>query len=524
MRLLGSCHQLHISSDEIVPTSLPPRPTDATLSVTKAARLLGVHPNTVRAWSDAGRLRYYRINPRGDRRYRLSDLQRFLAAAETGAVDGIPSPATGAWGGRRTIDPAAAARFASGRRGEALPAPADPLDAERHQLDLTILATVARSINASDDPDEALDAVVRAVRDAYGHHLVAIWEVQGDHLTPRAVAGAELGAMTGPQRLLDVPLRAGLLGRTLALATGRDRRSRGPLSAILLGDDPGDAALAVLPDGRPELAVAIPGDGGPWGALLVIGETRGSLDPRDLDVARVVGDGIGAIVSGAATGRGGRAPAPPGRGAQPGRQRHRQPARPGPDPGRAGRPRHGAVRRRPGSGLPRAGRRPRRGRGQPRPVAVLPEQRPRRPGPVAGGGRGRRAPAALLGRLPRRPARRGRPRRRGPGRVRHAVHGTAPGRHAAARDAQRLPRPAAPVDGRRPRHGRGAGDPGERRHPGGAGLRADGDLGGPAPVDPAARRPPEPAVERGRDRPVDRDRAAPADRLPQRPGVPAHRP
>ena len=69
-------------------TALPPRPTDATLSVTKAARLLGVHPNTVRAWSDAGRLRYYRINPRGDRRYRLGDLQRFLAAAEIDATDG----------------------------------------------------------------------------------------------------------------------------------------------------------------------------------------------------------------------------------------------------------------------------------------------------------------------------------------------------------------------------------------------------------------------------------------------------
>ena len=32
-----------------------PRPPDATLSVTRAARLLGVHPNTVRAWSDQGR-------------------------------------------------------------------------------------------------------------------------------------------------------------------------------------------------------------------------------------------------------------------------------------------------------------------------------------------------------------------------------------------------------------------------------------------------------------------------------------
>src|SRR5687767_15495939 len=70
---------------------LPPRPIDATLSVTKAARLLGVHANTVRAWSDAGRLRYYRINPRGDRRYRMGDLQRFLAgldaAGQAAAID-----------------------------------------------------------------------------------------------------------------------------------------------------------------------------------------------------------------------------------------------------------------------------------------------------------------------------------------------------------------------------------------------------------------------------------------------------
>ena len=72
-------------------TALRPRPIDATLSVTRAADVLGVHPNTVRAWSDAGRLRYYRINPRGDRRYRLGDLQRFLAAAEN-APDGPLGP------------------------------------------------------------------------------------------------------------------------------------------------------------------------------------------------------------------------------------------------------------------------------------------------------------------------------------------------------------------------------------------------------------------------------------------------
>ena len=58
-----------------------PRPGDATLSVTKAAHVLGVHPNTIRAWSEAGRLRYYRINDRGDRRHQRVDLQRFLTAA-----------------------------------------------------------------------------------------------------------------------------------------------------------------------------------------------------------------------------------------------------------------------------------------------------------------------------------------------------------------------------------------------------------------------------------------------------------
>ena len=39
-------------------------------------------------------------------------------------------------------------------------------------------------------------------------------------------------------------------------------------------------------------------------------------------------------------------------------------------------------------------------------------------------------------------------------------------------------------------------DPGQRRHPGRPELPADGDLDGPAPVDPAARRAAQPPVER----------------------------
>lgn len=49
------------------------------VSVAQAAALLGVHPNTIRAWTDAGRLPAFRINARGDRRYRQGDVQRLLA-------------------------------------------------------------------------------------------------------------------------------------------------------------------------------------------------------------------------------------------------------------------------------------------------------------------------------------------------------------------------------------------------------------------------------------------------------------
>lgn len=55
-----------------------PRP-DALISVAQAAALLGVHPNTVRAWTESGRLAAWRINPRGDRRYRRADVERLLA-------------------------------------------------------------------------------------------------------------------------------------------------------------------------------------------------------------------------------------------------------------------------------------------------------------------------------------------------------------------------------------------------------------------------------------------------------------
>ena len=49
------------------------------LTVREVARLLHIHSNTVRRWSDQGLIRAYRISHRGDRRFKRGDIARFLA-------------------------------------------------------------------------------------------------------------------------------------------------------------------------------------------------------------------------------------------------------------------------------------------------------------------------------------------------------------------------------------------------------------------------------------------------------------
>jgi excisionase family DNA binding protein len=48
------------------------------LTVREVARLLHIHPNTLRRWSNKGRIRAYRITPRGDRRFKREEIDRFL--------------------------------------------------------------------------------------------------------------------------------------------------------------------------------------------------------------------------------------------------------------------------------------------------------------------------------------------------------------------------------------------------------------------------------------------------------------
>ncbi len=56
----------------------PAERTGIMLTPGDVARLLNVHINTVRRWSNLGVLKSFRIGPRGDRRFLKEDVDKFL--------------------------------------------------------------------------------------------------------------------------------------------------------------------------------------------------------------------------------------------------------------------------------------------------------------------------------------------------------------------------------------------------------------------------------------------------------------
>ncbi len=249
-------------------TRTPARPGDATLTVKKAASVLGVHPNTVRAWSEAGRLRFYRINDRGDRRYRLGDLQRFLAAAEAPAQLG--SMDTLLRGHRRDLQPATITETPAG---------------------LDLLADLAEVASFPAGLDPSLDEACRRIRLTTGAALVGIWERRPSGLVPRA-SDAEPG-----MEPLERSLPSGGPLYEAALESPEPIHAR-----------PGDpAASPELGLGTDELIVRIPGGEAPWGVLVIAGGVElGPDDGRRLAtaIARTLGVLVrGAAASDQATGR-----------------------------------------------------------------------------------------------------------------------------------------------------------------------------------------------------------------------------
>jgi diguanylate cyclase (GGDEF)-like protein/excisionase family DNA binding protein len=263
---------------------LQSRPADATMTVTKAAQVLGVHPNTVRAWSDAGRLRYYRINPRGDRRYRMTDLQHFLAVSVV-AGPSVDEPLDLVHARRRR-----GMRGADHGRGRlrTLP-PADvavgddssisnpqPVVALLEELD-AVTGAALRSAMA--DPEAPLHAAARIIRDATSASLVAIWRLEGDSLSPVAVAG------TSRDRFVGLPRSFGVLGAALAAAPP------GGAPAVL-DPHPGIYLSVGFQHGR-ELACAIPGEPQPWGVLLLVTHAGDPLRQADRELIAAAARALG---------------------------------------------------------------------------------------------------------------------------------------------------------------------------------------------------------------------------------------
>jgi diguanylate cyclase (GGDEF)-like protein/excisionase family DNA binding protein len=257
-----------------LPSALPSRPIDATLSVTKAARLLGVHPNTIRAWSDAGRLRYYRINPRGDRRYRMGDLQRFLAAAEGGH-----EPLQAGFAPRRVFDrPALELLTGPGDSKSSEPPPVADTDRERRRADLDLLAALAGIGASVTRTDTALGAAVHAILDSGQHLAVAVFELRGDRFVPRASAGP------GELHLVELPRDFGALGVAV-------RGSAADPTPVVADD-----AAAIVAGASPELAIPIPLDNAVWGVLVIAAAEGADPAAHDEDLVRAVARAIGSIV------------------------------------------------------------------------------------------------------------------------------------------------------------------------------------------------------------------------------------
>ncbi len=294
-------------------TQLAARPSDATLTVTKAARLLGVHPNTIRAWSDQGRLRFYRINARGDRRYRLGDLQRFLAAAEqptpparrgraSGPIPLRPVPSIGAElvelrsrpsERPSTVgDPFGAAepgaslvrdRFGDTERpalghSPFVPPLSSPLDVERRLVEIDLLGRLADLVASGRSLDEIAGTAVDLLHGRAGHDLAVVLQRREGRLAPVAARGE------GADRLGWTQASGGLPGRALT--------APGPVS-----ETDGGSGHDWLQSGHrlpARIAVGIPGPSGqPWGVLVTADEmppaTLAELETFLVAVARQLG-------------------------------------------------------------------------------------------------------------------------------------------------------------------------------------------------------------------------------------------
>jgi diguanylate cyclase (GGDEF)-like protein/excisionase family DNA binding protein len=141
--------------------------TAASLPVTKAARLLGVHPNTLRAWADQGRIRCLRVNDRGDRRFLVDDLQAFSRAAEA-----------------ETRPEGAKTRPERAENGPGSPGPGTDWEAQ-----IDSIARLGTHLNHLSSVADIGTAICHGLRELIDYHNVRVYRVYGKDVVPVAWRG-----------------------------------------------------------------------------------------------------------------------------------------------------------------------------------------------------------------------------------------------------------------------------------------------------------------------------------------------
>ncbi|MFI5262203.1 MAG: GAF domain-containing protein, partial [Candidatus Limnocylindrales bacterium] len=271
-----------------------------TVSVTRAAAILGVHANTVRTWTEQGRLPCMRINSRGDRRYRTVDLEAFLERARQRAR---PRPLLGElrpWadplvgeallpdslaGSTSATDSPAGGELAPGAitvrvlATERVPA-SGARDPDRRDVELRVLTGIARSIATASDLDATLGSVASLLRASFGYRMVSFAELKGDLLWLRVADGVDV------RHVAPIGREHGLSGASLT--------ARRPIFSADVRQDP--RYVANLVEVHSEIAVPIFIDGEPWGALLVGDDQPDTLRAEDADLLQAVADQVTVLV------------------------------------------------------------------------------------------------------------------------------------------------------------------------------------------------------------------------------------
>ena len=134
-------------------------PAAASLPITKAARLLGVHPNTLRTWANQGRLPCRRVNGRGDRRFLVEDLHDFMLQAQD-----APEPV--------------------------------PLAAADWEAQIESIAQLGTRLNRLSSVDDIATAICLELRQLIDYHNVRVYRIYGQDVVPVAWRG-DAGEYTG---------------------------------------------------------------------------------------------------------------------------------------------------------------------------------------------------------------------------------------------------------------------------------------------------------------------------------------